>query len=96
MEYKEVHGDHVVYMTKEETNELFDAFDPHDADLPSYLHHARHRFIKEDAYNWLEQHVGQPKIHWQSFPMGSDKYGIQFLTKDKAMLFKLAHHRGVE
>lgn len=95
MEYREADGGHIVYMTKEETDELFDPFDPHDQDLPFYLHNARHRFIKQDAYDWLEANVGEPKIHWQSFAMGSDKYGFQFLQADKAMLFKLRYHRGV-
>jgi len=94
MEYKEIDGDHVVYLTKEETDELFDPFDPTDENLPSYLHHARHRFITQEAYDWLETSVGEPKIHWQSFSMGGDKRGFQFETRDKAMLFKLRFHQG--
>lgn len=86
--YKCCAGTHCIRLTPDEVDQHFDPFDPLDQDLPSHLHHAGHRFIKESTYEWLVAHVGEPYQGWQSMNGGKI---ISFEDKDKAMLFKLTY-----
>lgn len=83
------YGTHwVVELNSEERNLIFDPFDPLDDHLPSYLHHAGHRYIKQDAYDWMLANIGEPSIDW-SILSGSKI--IHIMEKDKAALFKLTY-----
>ena len=78
-----------IYMNEEETDVHFDPFDPNDPNLASHLRNNRHRYIREETYNWLIQHVGEPPIAWRFTLTGSNRRMCYFESKDKAMLFKL-------
>jgi hypothetical protein len=85
-------GHHILELTRAETDELFDPFDPMDADLPSHLHHQRHRFIKQSTYDWLVANVSEPDQGWRTssvLPVSRDQKLLVFDSKEKAMLFKL-------
>lgn len=91
-------GYHAVKLTVGETNSLFDQFDPHDDNVPSYLHHARHRFIKQEPYDWLVAHCGDPDqrgCRWRIHSGGDQNAkSLFFDLKEDAMLFKLTFHEG--
>ena len=90
MDYEVVYTDHVMHLTDEETDRFFDAFDKSDDDLPFYLHNARHRFIKQDLYDWLENNVGQAGFAWTHVQgLTRDCRSIKFRQQSHAMLFKL-------
>lgn len=90
----EMFSDHVILLSRAETDLHFDPFDPLDAELPSHLHYARHRFIKEATYEWLIANVGQDNVDWKHFGIGDDCRAFQFKDKGKAAMFKLAFHKG--
>jgi hypothetical protein len=56
-----------VTLTPEETDRFFDPFDPMDHEMPSHLHRARHRYIKEDIYAWLVENFGEVGV-WMTHP----------------------------
>ena len=80
---------YLIFMTDEETDVHFHPFDPNDPDLASHLRNNRHRYIREETYNWLIQHIGEPPIAWRFDLSGSNSRRCSFESKAKAMLFKL-------
>lgn len=91
MIYQETSDDHILLLNVEETDRFFDPFDPLDQSLASHLHHQRHRFIKEDVYEWLVGNVGEVSVEWSHFKSALDCRAFRFKDRDKAMLFKLTH-----
>jgi len=89
MVLQEDYEDLSMVLTSEETDKLFDPFDSCDSTMPSHLYHTRHRFIKEDPYEWLVENVGQPQIDWSHYGYNLDQRAIRFRDRTKAMLFKL-------
>jgi hypothetical protein len=89
MDYEQHYTDHLIHLTLEETDRFFAPFDPHDPGLPSYLLNSRHRFIKDELYEWLMLHVGAVGLDWNHERLGRDCRTIRFKSKDKAALFKL-------
>lgn len=88
MNYHLHYGWHVLFLSPEETDQFFDPFDPSDTDMPSYLHHRGHRYIKDNVYQWLIANVGEASIAWKSEGTSRSRE-LLFVDKDKAMLFKL-------
>lgn len=91
MDYDTFGDDHVLTLTEEETDRFFDPFDPTDKDLPSHLHYSRHRFIKDDVYDWLEANVGAVGVMWNHQPFGYNCKSFHFRKPNHAMLFKLTY-----
>ena len=90
--YEGIQGHHNIILTRDETNRLFDQFDPTDDNLPSYLHHRGHRPIKQEPYDWLVAHVGEPYMGWRVGEASSQNEKMfLFDDKEKAMLFKLTY-----
>ena len=90
MNYLEHCGWHVLFLDREDTDRFFDAFDPNNQEVPSYLIRNGHRFIKEEIYEWLVANVGEPNEAWRhEGNIGNRGRELLFVDKDKAMLFKL-------
>ena len=78
-----------LFLTEDETDQHFDPFDPTDSELPSHLHHAGHRFIRDETYEWLIANVGEPQINWGSSRTNNQSRFFWFNDKSHAMKFKL-------
>ena len=91
---------HVVELeTSDEMDIMYDPFDMNDEQMPSHLHHAGHRYIKEDVYHWLVANVGNDGMFrggmWETTNAGFRKKRFHFRLKAHAMLFKLRWMNGV-
>lgn len=80
-----------VILTPEETDRFFDPFDPMDQAMPSHLHHAGHRYIKEDIYAWLVENFGEVGV-WMSQPdrcpvTNKSVRRFEFTDQNHAVLF---------
>lgn len=93
MEHKRLGTDHLLVLSEEETDEFFDAFNAND--LPSHLYYAGHRYIKDEPYNWMIAHVGEPQVDWSHISAGIGQRAFQFKDGGKAALFKLTFYKGV-
>lgn len=87
--------DHILYLTKEEQDELFEPFDPNDDKLASHLHYSRFRYIKTEPYDWLVSNIAEvPTQKWQinrgfQIDSGHSGYSFVFADANDAMKFKL-------
>lgn len=89
---------HVIALDTEETDQFFEPFTD---DMPSYLYHRGHRYIKEFIYDWLLANVGlleseqgnwsHDRFRGQSAkrPLAEWQRAFLFHNKEHAMLFKL-------
>lgn len=76
-------------LTSEEADRLLDPYDPNDKDMPGYKHTNRHRYVREDSYQWLLDNIGKPNWDW-FIQCAYDGVTAAIRDKDKALLFKLA------
>lgn len=91
MDYEQHYTDHLLHLTIEETDRFFEPFNLNDPNIPSHLYHNGHRYIREDIYAWVVQHIGEPGYLWQHEKSGLNRRLFRFKNKSDAMLFKLTH-----
>lgn len=77
-----------IHLSPEEMDNLLDPYDPKDRDITPYLHTRKHRFIKEDVYEWMMTNVGRPQWDW-SLWVNYNKARFTFRDPSKVLLFKL-------
>jgi hypothetical protein len=79
----------LIVLNEAETDTMFDPFDPLDDKMPSYLHHRRHRYIKEETYDWLETSIGSNQKHWRVVRSNGKSAYLWMSSRAEAVLFKL-------
>lgn len=82
-------GTIILELSEDEADKVLDPFDPNDKEMPSHLYHQRHRYCKEEFFNWMVANIGRPSWDWHIQNIGGTVW-ITLRNPQHATIVKLA------